>query len=232
MPIGGQKWLPVAVALCAAAIARLCDGQQVYWNPVHRYHFSTSTWSQIAPPGYACEYDGHTRHATTNTNTCKNHCDAAGPACNAIAVGSDCVNYYNCRLMRIAGSESWGFTYHVKGAGVDDGHASTKNHGCISGSAASYAACNIINDEATCLASRESRSGVNAGFELYGQPCAWCCGAACLTTNNNRCEPVIWLESTSGGLARGANGQHQTGRGHNSCPGTRVLPLTPVMSCL
>lgn len=49
--------------------------------------------------------------------------------------------------------------------------------------------CSSIDDEATCLASKDG----TVGEYFEGSPCAWCCGEAC-TPGGAKCEPTRWLE--------------------------------------
>eukprot|EP00640_Fibrocapsa_japonica_P001936 CAMPEP_0113939530 /NCGR_PEP_ID=MMETSP1339-20121228/5822_1 /TAXON_ID=94617 /ORGANISM="Fibrocapsa japonica" /LENGTH=440 /DNA_ID=CAMNT_0000943053 /DNA_START=111 /DNA_END=1430 /DNA_ORIENTATION=+ /assembly_acc=CAM_ASM_000762 len=70
--------------------------------------------------------------------------------------------------------------------------------------------CYSIQDEETCLKSRDDRYYYP---EFKDQACGWCCGDYCTSTNFNRCEPVGWVIRQSNYV-----GHIKTGLGFNDCP--------------
>ena len=45
--------------------------------------------------------------------------------------------------------------------------------------ALSFAACHSLTTESACIGAKDSRNVVASGYNIYEQPCNWCCGAAC-----------------------------------------------------
>jgi len=113
------------------------------------------SWSNAGYNGRYCgKYDAYTRHATKNAMTCRNFC-LADPACNAFAVGRDCVRYSGCVPTKVWNTQTWGFTYEFRyttsqkktfcvggqtsiSCGtcrekLDDGGACTSHDDCLSG---------------------------------------------------------------------------------------------------
>ena len=54
--------------------------------------------------------------------------------------------------------------------------------------------CDQIKDRVSCLTSRESRSGVHFGKDIFGTDCVWCPNGPCTRNNRVRCEPKSWME--------------------------------------
>jgi hypothetical protein len=55
--------------------------------------------------------------------------------------------------------------------------------------------CDIARDMEVCLSSRDGRRGKThyTKLDLYGEPCVWCGGGNCESTNQNLCGPFNYL---------------------------------------
>jgi len=59
--------------------------------------------------------------------------------------------------------------------------------------------CNSLQDEQSCLSSRDGRPyEYVAGFKARGQPCVWCGGLQCTSGNDNKCEPYDYAVNGEG----------------------------------